>query len=74
VVKTVQPDDKVNLGFSVMEGANNDSGLSLPPWPAPRTGLQTPAIAINYEGYCPGCGAYLAGALIDGEISAVILK
>jgi hypothetical protein len=29
---------------------------------------------INYEGYCPGCGVDLAGALIDGAIALVVLR
>jgi hypothetical protein len=29
---------------------------------------------ITYEGYCPGCGVDLAGALINGAIKAVVLK
>ncbi len=29
---------------------------------------------MNYEGYCPGCGVDLAGALIEGAIRVVGLK
>jgi hypothetical protein len=28
----------------------------------------------NYEGYCPGCGIDVVGALINGTTRAVVLK
>jgi hypothetical protein len=28
----------------------------------------------NYEGYCPGCGIDIVGALISGTTRAVVLK
>jgi hypothetical protein len=28
----------------------------------------------NYEGYCPGCGGDIVGALISGTTRAVVLK
>jgi hypothetical protein len=28
----------------------------------------------NYEGYCPGCGIDIVGALINGMTRAVVLK
>jgi hypothetical protein len=29
---------------------------------------------INYEGYCPGCGVDIVGALVNGATRAVVLE